>query len=62
MEECDALQRVLRVYECASGKQLNHAKTSLFFSSNTPMEIQEVIKARFGAQVIKHHEKYLGLP
>ena len=49
MEECDALRRVLRVYECASGKQLNHAKTSLFFSSNTPMEIQEVIKARFGA-------------
>ncbi|XP_075660665.1 uncharacterized protein LOC142630550 [Castanea sativa] len=26
------------------------------------MEIQEIIKDRFGAQVIKHHEKYLGLP
>ena len=62
MVEYDALQRVLRVYECASGQQLNHSKTFLFFSSNTPMDIQEVIKVRFGAQVIKHHEKYLGLP
>ena len=26
------------------------------------MDIQEIIKERFGAQVIKHHEKYLGLP
>ena len=58
----DALQRVLRVCECASGQQLNRTKTSLFFSSNTPMDIQEIIKERFGAQVIKHHEKYLGLP
>ena len=61
LEECDALQRVLRVCECASGQQLNRTKTSLFFSSNTPMDIQEIIKERFGAQVIKHHEKYLGL-
>ena len=62
LEECDALQRVLRVYEGASGQQLNRVKTSLFFSSNTPIDIQEVTKERFGAQVIKHHEKYLGLP
>ena len=34
----------------------------MFFSSNTPIDIQEIIKERFGAQVIKHHEKYLGLP
>ncbi|XP_050290016.1 uncharacterized protein LOC126728194 [Quercus robur] len=60
--ECDALQRVLGVYERASGQQLNRAKTSLFFSSNTPKEIQEEIKRRFGAQVIKQHGKYLGLP
>ena len=56
------LQRVLEVYEQASGQQLNKAKTSLFFSSNTPKEIQDEIKRRFGAQVIKQHEKYLGLP
>ena len=62
LEEHDVLQRVLKVYECASGQQLNCTKTSLFFSSNTPMDIQEIIKERFRAQVIKHHEKYLCLP
>ena len=60
--ECDALQGVPEAYEKASEQQLNRAKTSLFFSSNTPKEIQEEIKGRFGAQVIKQHEKYLGLP
>ena len=34
----------------------------MFFSANTSIDIQEAIKERFGAQVIKHHEKYLGLP
>ena len=51
--ECNALQRILGVYEKALGQQLNRAKTSLFFSKNTPMAIQEEIKQRFGAQVIK---------
>ena len=62
LEEYNALQRVLQVYENASGQQLNRAKTSLFFSSNTPRQIQDEIKIKFGAQVIKLHEKYLGLP
>lgn len=62
LKECASLQRVLEIYEKASGQQLNRAKTSLYFSRNTPKEIQEEIKRRFGAQVIKQHEKYLGLP
>lgn len=37
------------------------AKISLIFSGNTAREIQENIKQRFGAQVIRQHEKYLGL-
>ena len=41
---------------------MNRAKTSLFFSRNTSHEIQEEIKERFGAQVVKQQEKYLGLP
>ena len=40
---------------------MNRAKTSLFFSNNTSREVQEEIKSRFGTQVIKQHEKYLGL-
>ncbi|XP_050289811.1 uncharacterized protein LOC126727959 [Quercus robur] len=53
LEECDALQKVLRVYE---------EEIKGRFSSNTPTTIKEEIKGRFGAQVIKQHEKYLGLP
>ena len=48
-EECDSLQHVLKVYEYASGQQLNKAKTSLFFSSNTDQQLQEEIKTRLGA-------------
>ena len=36
LEECNELQRIFTVYEAASGQQLNKAKTTLFFSKNTP--------------------------
>ena len=50
------------MYKKASAQQLNRAKTSFFFSSNVPTTIKEEIQKRFGVQVIKQHEKYLGLP
>ena len=62
LKECDSLQQILKVYEEAFGQQLNRAKTSLFFSQNTRDEVNEEIKTRFGAQIIRQYEKYLGLP
>ena len=62
LKECDELQRLIALYEKASGQSLNRSKISLFFSSNTSREVQEEIKNRFGVQIIKLHEKYLGLP
>ena len=53
IEECNALQRILGVYEQASGQQFNRTKTALFFSKNTPDDIKEEIKNRFVAQVIR---------
>ena len=53
LDNCESLQRILEIYERASGQQLNRAKTSLFFSSNTSHEVQEEIKQWFGTQVIK---------
>ena len=50
------------MYESSIGQQLNKEKTSLFFSRNTPMDTQEGIKQMFSAEIIKQHEKYLGLP
>ena len=44
------------------GQNLNKEKTSLFLSKNTSKEVQEQVKSQFGAKIIKHHEKYLGLP
>ena len=50
------------VYERTTGKQVNRQKTSLFFQPNTLAEIQEELKQRFGVDIIRQHEKYLGLP
>ena len=62
VEEGRRILKVLEDYEGESGQKLNKDKTSLFFSKNTKREVQEQIKQIFGAQIIQHHEKYLGLP
>ena len=41
---------------------MNKAKTTLFFSRNTPESVQQEIKVMLGVLAIKHYEKYLGLP
>ena len=53
IEDCEEIQRLLLVYEKATGQQVNRQKTSLFFSPNTAMEIQEDIKQRFGVDIIR---------
>ena len=62
MNEATEIKRILKVYESSSGQQLNCHKTSLFFSPNTDNDVKERVKSMFGAQVIKPHEAYLGLP
>ncbi|XP_075649604.1 uncharacterized protein LOC142620050 [Castanea sativa] len=61
-DDYSCLEQILVTYEKASGQQLNREKTSLFFSHNTPQEPKEYIQHLFGADVIKQHETYLGLP
>ena len=53
---------ILETYEHELVQQLNHDKTPFFFNRNTPQPIQDDIKNRFGAKIIKQYEKYLGLP
>ncbi|KAL0006736.1 hypothetical protein SO802_008238 [Lithocarpus litseifolius] len=60
--ECDRVLKVLKDYERVSGQKLNKEKTSLYFSKNTDRGVQEQVKQKFGAEIICHHEKYLGLP
>ena len=62
VNEATEIQQILKVYETSSSQQLKCHKTSLFFSPNTDNEVKERVKTIFGAQVIKPHEAYLGLP
>lgn len=62
MDEAIRVSQILKEYERGSGQKLNKEKTSLFFSKNTRKEVQEDVKNLFGVQLIKQHEKYLGLP
>ena len=54
--------KVLEDYERVSGQKLNKDKTSLYFSKNTGGDIQDQVKRKFGAEIVRHHEKYLRLP
>ena len=62
MTECSNIWTILCEYEMTSRQKMNREKTSLFFSKNTTMEVQDSIKRLFKVQVIKQHEQYLGLP
>ncbi len=62
LQECHAIQEVLRTYERASGQQINQEKTTLFFSASTRREVQQEIQAALRLPVIRQYEKYLGLP
>ena len=53
---------MLNLYEAISGQKINTNKTSLFFSSNTIIETQELIKQALGVETVLEYEKYLGLP
>ena len=56
------MTQILNIYEMASGQRLNQAKTSIFFSRNTPVKAQEEILRLSRIPSIQRYEKYLGLP
>lgn len=60
--QCERVLKALEDYEWVSGQKINTEKTSLYFSKNTSMEVQEQVKQKLGAEIVRHHEKYLGLP
>ena len=54
-------QVILASYERGSGKKINKDKTNLFFSTNTPQDVQESIQQLLGVPSIRNFQKYLGL-
>ena len=55
------MSKILSIYEGASGQKLNKEKTSIFFSRNTTIEVQNEILEVVGIQATQRYDKYLGL-
>ena len=62
VEECQRLLHILETYEAASGQAINRKKRSLFFSTNTKLEVRRAIQQMMSARIMSSGEKYLGLP
>ena len=60
--ECERVLKVLDDYERDLGQKIHKEKTTLYFSKTTSREAQDQVKQRLGAEIVRHHEKYLGLP
>ena len=60
--ECHTIKEILHVFELASGQKINCNKTSIFFSTNTPLALREDIRRFLNSTANKPLEKYLGLP
>lgn len=58
----EAVTKLLKKYEAASGQKLNKDKTSIFFSRNTSTEKKQVITHLSGLQATQSYDKYFGLP
>ena len=56
------LNEILRVYGDASGQCVNRAKSAVYFSSNTPAQLKQQLKAVLNIDVEAFSERYLGLP
>jgi len=61
LEEVNTIQGILKVYEKASGQQINSDKTTLFFRKSICESPKNSIKVLLGVSEIKQYEKYLGL-
>jgi hypothetical protein len=61
IEHWQKLTDILQDYELASGQCLNHLKTEIFFSCNTPTKIREKIAEVSGIPASQRYDTYLGL-
>lgn len=59
--DCNALDRILKLYENASGQRVNKDKASILFSPNTPHAVRLSLSERVGISLEANNAKYLGL-
>ncbi|KAL0451298.1 UNVERIFIED_CONTAM: hypothetical protein Slati_1107900 [Sesamum latifolium] len=56
------IKQILKVFEVASGLQINMEKSAITFSRNTLTELKIELANILGVEVVDKHTKYLGLP
>ena len=61
-QDCSVIQHILKVYERASGQQINLQKSSVVFSGSVETQLRQTLVQILGVEEVPRHEKYLGLP
>lgn len=61
-QNCRNMMNLLNGYCRASGQQINLGKSSVFFSPNTPEDLQRELGTILGMSIVTDPGKYLGLP
>ncbi|XP_062013973.1 uncharacterized protein LOC133730390 [Rosa rugosa] len=62
LEACYEIQDVIDTYGRASGQLVNFNKSSVVFSKNVQVDVQDEVASFLGVDIVESHEKYLGLP
>ncbi|KAM1405164.1 hypothetical protein ACFX13_000011 [Malus domestica] len=61
-DNCNALLRILDLYNVSSGQSINLQKSSIFFSANTLQTVINDDCTLFNIPYTSNPRKYLGLP
>ncbi|KAK4274243.1 hypothetical protein QN277_017497 [Acacia crassicarpa] len=59
---CNHLADILQLYCTASGQVINLDKSSIFFSSNTPEDVKNMVGSILGIPATEDPGRYLGIP
>lgn len=62
LKNCLALNKIFNCYCLASGQLINHDKSSIFFSPNTPLQMQLLICELLNINLVDNPGNYLGMP
>ncbi|KAL6190132.1 hypothetical protein ACLB2K_036531 [Fragaria x ananassa] len=62
INECLHIKSVLSDYEETSSQQVSFDKSSIVFSKEVMVDVQQSLAAILGVKITQKHEKYLGLP
>lgn len=60
--EASRVKNSLKIYEIASGQQVNFDKSAIVFSKNTIRQVRDQVAGVLGDKEVERHDIYLGLP